>query len=163
MTDTATVSMWGTLVPVLVGGAIGLVGGWLGPMLVERRKEATEKKKIRAAKFEELVAAVYEHQHWLNRASDIRVFGQTGEIQLSPLSKIHAISSTYFPELDAKIKDVEKTARNYEMWMLEAGKRRLAGDTDNLHKGSMEVYRPYFGALNSLLDELREYAKRELK
>jgi hypothetical protein len=34
-----------TLVPVIVGGLIGLAGGWLGPSLLERHKEKTEGRR----------------------------------------------------------------------------------------------------------------------
>jgi hypothetical protein len=62
MSDTATTgTTWTTLVPVMVGGAIGLVGGWLEPWLLERKKEAAENKKKRAEKFEKLVATLFEY------------------------------------------------------------------------------------------------------
>ena len=66
MADPASTDLVSTLVPVVVGGAIGLMGGWLGPWFLERKKEGAEKKKRRAAKFEELVTALYEHKHWLD-------------------------------------------------------------------------------------------------
>jgi hypothetical protein len=153
--------MWSTLVPVMVGGAIGAVSGWLGPWLLEGRKEAAEKKRKRAEKFEELVATAYEHQHWLNRASDILVFGNSGEIGLSPLTKIEAISATYFPQFKLKIEALDTTARAYELWTLDAGRRRLAGEVEGLTAGGTDVYRPYLVSLNSLLVDLREYAKTE--
>jgi hypothetical protein len=65
MADASAPDLFGTLVPVVVGGLIGLAGGWLGPSLLERRKEKAEKKKLRAQKFEELVGAVVEHYHWI--------------------------------------------------------------------------------------------------
>lgn len=147
--------------PVMVGGAIGAISGWLGPWFLEGRKEASEKKKKRAEKFEELVAAAYEHQHWLNRTSDIRVFGNSGEIGLSPLTKIEAISATYFPQFKSKIEALDTTASAYQLWTLDAGKRRLAGEVEKLSAGGVDAYRPYLVSLNSLLTDLREYAKTE--
>jgi hypothetical protein len=52
-------SLAATLIPVVVGGIIALAGGWLGPWLLEGRKEAAEKRQRRRQKFEELVATLY--------------------------------------------------------------------------------------------------------
>jgi hypothetical protein len=86
MTDTATVSMWSTLVPVMIGGAIGAVSGWLGPWLLEGRKETAEKKRKRAEKFEELVSAVYEFDNWLDIRENKVAFG--GEEKLESCSSL---------------------------------------------------------------------------
>ena len=44
-----------TLLPVIVGGLIGLVGGFVGPWFLQKAKEGSEKKKHRAEKFGELL------------------------------------------------------------------------------------------------------------
>ena len=44
-----------TLLPVIVGGLIGLVGGFVGPWFLQKAKEGSEKKKHRAEMFEELL------------------------------------------------------------------------------------------------------------
>jgi hypothetical protein len=89
-----------TLIPVVVGGLIGLAGGLLGPLVLEGRKQAAEKKKKRAEKFEELVAAVTEHGLWIGHTRYFIISGQGSEPPLSPITKIEAIVSTYFPEFE---------------------------------------------------------------
>jgi hypothetical protein len=42
-----------SLLPVIVGGLIGLAGGVVGPWFLQKGKDETEKKKHRAEKFEE--------------------------------------------------------------------------------------------------------------
>jgi hypothetical protein len=73
------------LISVVVGGIIGIAGGLIGPLMLERRKEASEKKKKRAEKFEELVGAVVEHYQWIGarpaptaRALIVRNVGRRG-------------------------------------------------------------------------------------
>ena len=132
MTDTAMVSMWSTLVPVMVGGAIGLVGGWLGPMLVERRKEVAEKKKKRAEKFEELVTALYEHKHWLDTMENIRVFGSEEKPPVSPFARVQAISNVYFSEFETQVEELKKLASEYEAWMSTRGVIPTAPNIDSL-------------------------------
>jgi hypothetical protein len=108
MSDTATiVTMWSTLVPVMVGGAIGLVGGWLGPWLVERRKEVAEKKKIRTEKFEELVATLFEYEHWLDGFRDSQMFSTIDQLlptlPPSPFGRLHAISAVHCPVFETEV------------------------------------------------------------
>lgn len=155
--------MWSTLVPVMVGGAIGLVGGWLGPWLVERRKEAAEKKKIRAVKFEELVAAVYEFDHWLSVKENKQAFGGDDKIGPSPFSKIEAISGVYFPEFEAAIFRLEAAAQVYQKWMAEAWGRRIGGKIEGINDGFSEVYNPYIARRDALLTELKKYASENFR
>jgi hypothetical protein len=165
MTDTTTLTMWGTLVPVMVGGAIGLVGGWLGPWLVERRKEAAEKKKRRAEKFEELVAAVVEHFHWM---ANIRYFYISGQgslpTSLSPITKIDAIASTYFPEFEKLVRQLDSASNKYEMWILNIGQKRVRNEPgyESLTAHD-EVITPYTDIRAEFLMELRNFARREFQ
>jgi hypothetical protein len=62
MADT---SLW----PVVVGGLLGEEGtvvGVIGTTIRDVAQQHHEKAKRRADKFEELVAALYEFDHWLN-------------------------------------------------------------------------------------------------
>ena len=66
------------LVPVLVGGLLTLVGtvaAALGTAIRDVVQRRNKEKKRRADKFEELVAAVYDFDHWLDRLKDRFVFG----------------------------------------------------------------------------------------
>ena len=68
MADGST--FW-TLVWVVVGGLLTMAGGWF----VEWRKQAVEKKRQRVQKFEELIAAVYELDHWMHSTRNVTAFG----------------------------------------------------------------------------------------
>jgi hypothetical protein len=63
----ANSSIWIVLLPVIVGGLIAILNGFLGPFLIQRVKDVADKKRKRVEKFEELVAAVYEFDHWLEK------------------------------------------------------------------------------------------------
>ena len=52
---------WTTLVPVIVGGVIGVVGTIVGPPLVHWLNEKAAKRKQRIEKLGELIAVVYEN------------------------------------------------------------------------------------------------------
>jgi hypothetical protein len=87
-----------TLTAVVVGGVLT---GWLGPSLLEGRKQDAEKRKRRAEKFEEPVTAVYEFDHWVDHSRRIAVFGEESSMtKVSPMAEIQAISAAYFPQLE---------------------------------------------------------------
>lgn len=156
--------MWTTLVPVMVGGAIGLVGGWLGPWFVERRKEAAEKKKRRAEKFEELVAAVIEHGLWIRALSYFSISGQGSEPLLSPVTKIEAIVSTYFLEFEVLARQFDSASNNYQAWIFSIGQKRVLNEPgyESL-TGHDEVLTKYMDKGAEFLMELRNFARREFQ
>jgi hypothetical protein len=95
MADT---SLW----PVVVGGLLGVGGtlvGVIGTTFREAAQQRHEKAKRRADKFEELVAAVYEFDHWLDIMRHRDAFG-AGEAPetVSPFAKVQSISAVYFPQ-----------------------------------------------------------------
>jgi hypothetical protein len=155
--------MLNTLMPVIVGGLIGIGGTLVGPPFLHWIQTKAEKKKKRADKFEELVEAIYAFDHWMDLLKSIRVFGEDDKEPISPLAKIQAISSVYFPQFDTAISEMNTTALAYQVWMFEAGQRRIAGKIAEVKKGHIELYRPYSEKRSALLDELKEFAKREFQ
>jgi hypothetical protein len=150
------------LLSVLVGGAIGIMGSFGGQLFLQRAKDAVEKKRKRAEKFEELVAAVVEHGHWIDTMRHFRAFGTGIEPTLSPIVKIRAISATYFSEFDELVLQFEVASYKYEWWMLETEQKRLAGETELLG-GHEDVLKEYLGKREAFLKELRSFARREFQ
>ena len=68
--------------------------GWDG--LSRRAQEHREAKKRRSDKFEELVAAVYEFDHWVEGVRQRETVGVDIPETVSPFAKVEAISSIYF-------------------------------------------------------------------
>jgi hypothetical protein len=159
---TSEVSLWATLLPVIVGGLIGLTGGLAGPWFLERREQAAEKKKKLAEKFEELIAAIHEHSHWLVTARSVRVLGIEKELSVNPITKALAIVAIYFPQFYDETKELDLAAGQFETWMFEAGQRRLGGVKDFLD-GHINAYDPYARKRLNILDHLRKFASAEFQ
>jgi hypothetical protein len=164
MADVSSSGMLATLAPVIVGGVIGLAGGWLGPWFLERRKEKAEKKKLRAQKFEELVGAVVEHYHWITAKQFLLIAGQGREPNLSPMIKIEAITSTYFPEFTMSVRKLDSASNEYESWIYGIGQKRVRNEPgyENL-PGHHDVLTKYTDARADLLVELKVFARREFQ
>lgn len=154
MADGST--FW-TLVWVVVGGLLTMAGGWF----VEWRKQAVEKKRQRVQKFEELIAAVYELDHWMHSTRNVTAFGDNIVLGPSPFAKVHAIAAAHFPQFNKSISQLNTQIQNYLLWMAQAGEKRLLGDLANLNAGRQEVSGRYQKKLDELLHALTVFAERE--
>jgi len=151
-----------TLWPVIVGGAIGVFGTVIGGWLLETRKQNAEKRKKRAEKFEEMIAAIHEHSHWLDTARSIRIFAKEAELGVNPITKVLAISAIYFPEFYDELKELDLAAGKFESWIFESAQKRLDGD-HNFREGHIEAYDSYGRKRMNILDVLRKFAAEEFK
>jgi hypothetical protein len=140
-----------------------VAGSFVGPWFLEIFKERNEKKKKRAEKIEELVAAVYEFDHWLDQYRNITAYGNEGTVGVSPLAKMEAIAATHFPDFLPKITQVSIQASGYKVAIAGSGQKRLAGKISEVNDGLIEAQRPYAQARNELLDELKTFAGEQLK
>jgi hypothetical protein len=131
------------LLSVIVGGLLGGGGTLVVSTYLHRLQTADTKKRKRANKFEELVAAVYEHDHWIDNLRRFYVVDFQGEIKVSPFAKIHAISDIYFPQFE---KAIVEPATNTELFA-----------------GHQKVVTPYMQKQDALLAELRAFARREFQ
>lgn len=149
-----------TLLPVIVGGIIGLAGGLIGPPLAHWLNEGAAKKRKRAEKLEELIGALYAFDHWLGLVRSMRVFGTEGAEPPSPLAIAQAIAVVYFPDLDAPLAELESAARIHEQWMLLAGQKRLGGDKE-FGRDFDETYKPYRTKFIEIVGSLKRLGKTE--
>ena len=79
------------MMPAIFGLVGTIVGGFLtGGMtfLVSRQQRIADAKKRRTDKLEELVAAVYEFDHWVDRNKQRYVVGEDIPETISPLAKV---------------------------------------------------------------------------
>jgi hypothetical protein len=161
---TGTGTMWQTLVPVIVGGVIGSAAGFFGPWFIQIRKDASERKKRRAEKFEELVGAVVEHYQWIAALRFFAISGQGSLPTLSPITKIEAITSTYFPEFEGSVRQFDIASNKYEMWILSAGQKRVKNEPgyESLI-GHDDVLTEYTDKRAVFLMELKRFARREFQ
>ena len=149
--------LWG----VLLGGILGWGGSAVQFYLHERRAKE-ERRSKRAEKFEELVAAVYAHAHWLEEVRNERVFEYKINPGMSPWAKVEALRTAYFPEFDEAMYAVSLAAKQYEAWTVEAGAKRASG-VAKFTEDHLKYYKAYLDAFGTLMNEFRAFAKHEFR
>lgn len=149
--------MWGTLLPVIVGGGIATLGGLVGPPLTHWLLRKREREKERTQKFEELIGLVYEHDHWLDLKRSIAVAGMEDTHPIDPLPKAKAIVAMYFPDLKEDFAELEILSKDYQQWILQLGLKRIDGKIDTAREGFGDVYKPFLKRFKSLIEKLENY------
>src|SRR5262245_26878658 len=145
MADPTT--MLTSLAPVVVGGVLAFAGGFVAQWWSQKLQAEAENRRRRAAKFEELMLALYEFEHWLDEARNHRVIGMGESPPMSPFAKVRAICSLYFPQFSDRINELGLAADDFEMWMFKAAKKRFeAGGTQVFNDGHVEARHPYLKA-----------------
>ena len=72
-----------------------------------------------------------EHRYWIDVMRFFIISGQDysrGIGQPSPITKVQAIASTYFPEFELLILQLESASNQYEQWILDTGQKRVRNE-----------------------------------
>ena len=149
-------SLW----PVVVGGLLGVGGtmvGVIGTTIRDAAQQRHDARKRRADKFEELVAAVYEFDHWLTSMRGIvDAFGNDKVPQtVSPFAKVQSISSVYFPQFVESIAVLDQATFQYKIW--------IYNNPGQLGAGYVEASMLYVREREALLDALKAFARDEFQ
>ena len=79
-----------------------------------------EFKTIRRAKLEELMVALYEAHHWLEKERGSSLFAENGNETPDPMYRVNIIAGLYFPELKAEILVFQSAFLAYQSWLVES-------------------------------------------
>jgi hypothetical protein len=163
MADT---SLWPVVVGGVLTGLFALGGIGVGAVVAARRdaaQERHEKAKRRADKFEELVAGLYEFDHWVDSSRQRDAYGVDIPQTVSPFAKVQSISSVYFPQFDEAIRELDIATIQYRMWIHTAAVRRIDHDIAKVSEGLSEAYTPYVQKRDALLGALKKFAHEEFQ
>ena len=158
----ATQSVMDTLWPVIVGGAIGFLGGFGGPVFLQRQQRKEREQKLREEKFEELVASVFELENWIDVSMALEFALKKYEVKLSPVAKMYALSSIYFPQFIDRVLKIGTLANAVSQWTAQANLKMAQGDKTFLD-GDIKGLQPLKAEMSLLLRELLDYAGKEFR
>jgi hypothetical protein len=152
-------SLWPVIASGLLTGVFALGGIGVGLFATARRDAAQQRRedrKRRGDKFEELVAALYEFDHWLDRTRARLLFEKDIQETVSPFAKVQSISAVYFPQFSELVLELDAVSARYLAWLYQVQQGSFATQFD-------EMYRPYVQKSNALLDALKKFAREEFQ
>jgi hypothetical protein len=164
----ADASLWSNLATGLLTGLFALGGISVGLVGASRRDEAQEHRearKRRADKFEELVAAVYEFDHWIEvhkaATTDRIPFPQT----MSPMIKVSTISAVYFPQFGKPAFEMELASVLYLNSILSKNFKQeyLYLSDKEQAKTAWEYWMDLGARRTELTRALKEFAREEFQ
>lgn len=157
------IEIWKNMLPVIVGGAIAILGSLITQLWLHRLNEKALSKRKRAEKLEELVCRIYQHDKWLNLLQSGAVFGaQVQDPELRPLGQAHAIAAVHLLELLPAFDVLDSKSIEYERWMYDKAMFRVSERQAPFIGDIKDVYDPYCKARNALLKKVQEVSRQEL-
>jgi hypothetical protein len=161
MADT---SLW----PVVVGGLLalgGTVAVVIGTAIRDVVQQRHEKRKRRAEKFEEMVAAVYDFDQWVQTHMHATIDRTQLPQTMSPIVKASAISAVYFPQFDKLISEMEFASSVYLNSILSKNfKQEYTYLNDREQGRTAAEYWMDFGAKRTVLtNALKKFAHEEFQ
>lgn len=147
------------LTPVLVGAIIGVLGGLVGTTYAHKLSSATSKLKEKREKLEKLVTEVYEIDVWLKKQENYYLYGGEEILEQSPMSKIEAIESLYFPELNKQVSELSGKLLDYRGWLVTGARLRLAGNSATPPKEHLDKLNEHYAPLKQSIDNVISKAK----
>jgi hypothetical protein len=128
------------VLPVIVGGLIGISGGLSGTFLSSWLRAKDDRRNVHREKLETTVTYLAELENWGTRLRHQYLFDLAQETyEPNPAAKILALTAIHFPSLHALAEDLDAAADKYELalmakkqQMLEAGTQAMKRAADAL-------------------------------
>jgi hypothetical protein len=153
-------ALWG----VLLGGALAIAGGVIGPTIVHRLQAKEREHRLRAEKLEQLAASALESQVWLENVRDDKLFRKDIRPGVSPITRAYAIATIYFPELVDKVNELQQAAQSHVQWIAQTALKQVEGQEVEFPPADLNVnYRNYMDKLQDTIAEINRTASRDFR
>ncbi len=144
--ETTVVGELVRLLPVLLGGFLGISGTILSQYCTHWFSGRREHKKLMREKAEEMLQGLYEHRDWYDAQRNAMLFRNVDFDVPSPLDRVHAIQYLYFPELTQAIKVLNQRFMDLQSSLYEQKERQLKDKKQWLESNSVKELSPYYKA-----------------
>ena len=154
-------------IPVLVGGALAILGGVAGQLITHRLAIAREKKTHRRERIELLVKALYAHSQWLDERFNTMIFLNQEHDVPSPLSEAEMLKSLYFPELQTEISAIMQAQIPMMKFISDQRIERMKDEAAWIKAWNREsydaMYKTHLIVLSTTTKKCREMLRKELE
>lgn len=149
------------LMPVIVGGVLGVVGSIVGGIAVFKVQASDRKEQRKTEKLEKLALLAYECLEWIDKFESAKLFDGSHVTEPWPLNELRALARIYHPELKEEVTRIEVTLREYRKMVMN--KQQVKIQTGKLPEEDIdaiiEVYEPLLTAVDSFIDKVEMQRK----
>lgn len=157
--EAETANVLTGLLPVVVGGALTLLGSTISPLALQWLSSRQAEGRLRRERFEEMLSAVYAHDHWVERMREAHMLGSKEDETASPLNRALLIAAIYFPDMHKELQLLDTATTKYILWMIDAKQKRINGDMSGMSKGFQPIYQQYRVSFIGFHDKATAYAR----
>jgi hypothetical protein len=109
------------LLPVLAGGAIGVIGSVCGGLVAQVLKVRTDARTQQRDKLERMLILAYEARQWIQTNSVAALHGLERDERTIPTAEMRMITLLYLPDLEHEVFDLNNHIVSYRLWAMEQG------------------------------------------
>lgn len=154
-------SLWQPLIPVIVGGALAILGGAFTPLLSHYLAGKKSHRERRTARFEQMMEAVYQQDHWLDLRRRSLGQGELIEPGHAPIHRARFIALSDFPDLVLPMRKLDVASGVYETWIAKAASDRINGNHTQWMDGFKEAYTEWITELTNFQNAAAAYIAKE--
>lgn len=152
-----------SLVPVIIGGGLTIVGGLCGSLITHLLTRKSSKEDFQREMIQSVVKLAFQTNHWLEEHKNASLFDSGKIIGASPSSEIEIITKLYLPQLNKHRLLLSKAENNYNKWILRGQKelRAMKGLSVEYINEYDDIYRDLIAATSALVDRAAELLNNE--
>lgn len=148
------------LLPIIIGGAIGIIGSVTTGALSHRWDRQRDSQKTIVERAEKLALLCYQLDEWVHELNDYYMSRSKAVPPSSPVVAIKAVGLVHFPAHEIQISDLALKCTALHRWWLDQAKRTLARDDQNFTAEESEAYGELWQAViearGELISKLRD-------
>ena len=162
------------LVPVLIGGAIGILGtfaAWVGAYIIYRAGTSETRRDAKRGKIERLVLLGYETYGQMQPYLSIADRAKFPKVPLTVTDEMRMIAALFFPVAMPVVNQIRNIEANFQMWANEQAYKRVFGppETPQQNTGTSDKIPPahpefvkFLGQMSAAVMTLELIAREEL-
>ncbi|PTR08661.1 hypothetical protein C8K11_111107 [Novosphingobium sp. GV055] len=152
--------MWDHLIPVIIGGLIGVSGGLAGPPLTHYLQKKKDDRALYRTRLEEAILLLWRHRKSINDEVNaaIRLLPEPFPDEYG--HQLYAICAIYFPEIGNELKNlIDRTADLY-VWTFEVREVLKGNPNAEIDASFNAAYDPFDRAVNEVTMRFKQIAER---
>lgn len=162
--ETELVTLSSTLIkltPVIIGGVLTILGGFVAAFLTHHLSKKTKKEDFRRNTIEKSARLALAITHWTDEYKNSILFEHANSIGQPPVDELEVVVTFYLPELENEMFNILKAENEYKKWVLRTKQAKLSSGA--LEDEYIQEYNDIYANLSNQTNEFVNKASSLLK